>query len=417
MGLTINPYRFAVGGAPVLSGALAYYTTFASSYTFTAEAYDTDAFHDLVTNANRLTIPGGPGLIVRSIGQEYRTGTASPTPKIRKNGADFLGGALSLSQENIQQVATGPLSVSAGDYFTLGKGTGGTENYTGGIWLGIEVLPSSTKYATVSMTANQALSAGVSTALIWDNEVADVGGWHDNATNNTRLTVPSGVTRVKLVGNTYSTSLVNTPYNLEIKKNGATVAGGGIMGSYYTGQMNLSSAVLEVAAGDYFELIATSTAAQTVATNNFTWFSIFEVADYARALVKKVATQSVTSGVEVALAFGSGSEVYDTNNIHDTATNNTRFTVPAGFTKAKVSFSVLTANATGNHTAKVAKNGSWPIAGLPGMNTNISGVDYLSGEGAWIDVAENDYFELLFTSGSNQTLPADDRTWFSIELL
>jgi hypothetical protein len=32
----------------------------------------------------------------------------------------------------------------------------------------------------------------------WDSEFYDNGGWHDNVTNNSRLTVPSGVTRVDL---------------------------------------------------------------------------------------------------------------------------------------------------------------------------------------------------------------------------
>lgn len=41
-------------------------------------------------------------------------------------------------------------------------------------------------------TSTQALSDAVDTALQWNAEDTDPDGWHDNATNNTRMTCPSG---------------------------------------------------------------------------------------------------------------------------------------------------------------------------------------------------------------------------------
>lgn len=37
-------------------------------------------------------------------------------------------------------------------------------------------------------------TSGTGYAVEYNSENFDVGGWHDNATNNTRLTIPSGVT-------------------------------------------------------------------------------------------------------------------------------------------------------------------------------------------------------------------------------
>jgi hypothetical protein len=62
-----------------------------------------------------------------------------------------------------------------------------------------DLLPSycgcKVKKAADQLTANY--SAGA--AVAWDAEVEDVGDWHDNVTNNTRLIVPSGrkISRVK----------------------------------------------------------------------------------------------------------------------------------------------------------------------------------------------------------------------------
>jgi hypothetical protein len=385
-------------------------------YPFDQEPYDTGAFHSVVSSLSRLTVPSGVSL-VRLIGQEYGSGSSTPQPAIHKNGATFLGGAVALTQDDVVSIKTGPVAVSASDYFELQKGTLASTSLTGGVWMAIEVLDSATKYAVVSKTGGQALTGGVTTALTWDNEVADTDGWHDTVTDNSRLTVPSGVTRIKAVANLISTGNVNTPYFVQITKNGAAVEGTPVFGSIFTGKMNLATPILEVSPGDYFEVSCLTNSGQTVANDNQTWFAIYEVPDYGRALVKKVATQGVTGGVTAALAFGSGSEVYDTEGAHDESTNNSRLTVPSGFTKAKLSFSLVTASAGGTPLAYVAKNGAaFPTPGLPGLNVNMTGVDYLSGEGAWIDVTAGDYFELMFTPGADQTLPADDRTWFAMEL-
>lgn len=96
------------------------------------------------------------------------------------------------------------------------------------------------------------------TAVAWDQEVYDTDSIHDNVTNNTRLTVPSGVTLVR-VGAAYhiSSLAANEYWNVEIHKNGSGSydgAAGQITASPLTAARGtLWTPILDVTAGDYFE--------------------------------------------------------------------------------------------------------------------------------------------------------------------
>lgn len=122
--------------------------------------------------------------------------------------------------------------------------------------------------ATVFKMLDQSLSDAVSTLITWDLETLDVGGWHDNAVNNTRLTVPAGVnyarfTAVVTVGDI---AAANTPYFIlaVIQANGSQVFPGiahlnvpnltglGVPNAVMT--MNLDTGWLAVTPGDYFEV-------------------------------------------------------------------------------------------------------------------------------------------------------------------
>ena len=48
--------------------------------------------------------------------------------------------------------------------------------------------------ARVIKTAGQVIANGTQTTLTFDNEIYDTDGYHDNTTNNSRLTVPAGLT-------------------------------------------------------------------------------------------------------------------------------------------------------------------------------------------------------------------------------
>lgn len=116
------------------------------------------------------------------------------------------------------------------------------------------------------------LPTGVFTALSFELEDYDRGDWHDLVTDNERHTVIAGQTRVKLVGQV-QISAAATSASLEIRKNGSVVVAltdieQGII-------MNISTPVLNVSPGDYFELLAEHNAAGAgITIPSGTFFSI-----------------------------------------------------------------------------------------------------------------------------------------------
>lgn len=94
--------------------------------------------------------------------------------------------------------------------------------------------------------------------VTWDQENYDIGGWHDNVTNNTRLTVPANVAYV-IVSATILTNnhTANKYLFAQIQKGGANFVGAAQQWSQsntIAASLSLSTAPLAVNAGDYFEV-------------------------------------------------------------------------------------------------------------------------------------------------------------------
>lgn len=94
---------------------------------FAAEVFDTDGFHDSVTNNARLTIPAGLGIRKVRVSATVRVSSITAGSdnylSIRKNASDIYIGAPALHHENSAATATtisvtsGPIPVVAGDWF------------------------------------------------------------------------------------------------------------------------------------------------------------------------------------------------------------------------------------------------------------------------------------------------------------
>jgi hypothetical protein len=118
--------------------------------------------------------------------------------------------------------------------------------------------------ALVTMAGNwtgQNLTAGV--AVPWDTEVYDTDTCHDNATNNTRLAVPSGWSRVRLSGMLRTANgTVNDWFGAFVRKTGTDTAYPGMARQMVSANntsvyVNFRSGVLTVTGGtDYFEVMA-----------------------------------------------------------------------------------------------------------------------------------------------------------------
>lgn len=110
--------------------------------------------------------------------------------------------------------------------------------------------------ALVNLTTSQSIAPGLSgQAVSWSGAV------YDDATiwsggSPTRLTVPAGFSRVQLQANIVWAANTTSVRRFWMKKNGSNIYGGGFiqdtnpLGDLY---QNISSAMLAVSPGDYFE--------------------------------------------------------------------------------------------------------------------------------------------------------------------
>jgi hypothetical protein len=280
-------------------------------------------------------------------------------------------------------------------------------------------------------------------AISFNQEVYDTNAFHDNATNNTRLTVPTGVAKVR-IGGTVNLDLGEdiTGGSLRVLKNGAVfdeisaVKFGGTDDFNVTGEfaLTVTTGPVEVVATDYFELELELTGDTSVtvlaATTNF-WIEVVEYTSANKlvsvsptgAMVTKTADQTAVN-LTTATEITWNSEVYDSDNFHDNATNNTRLTVPAGVSRVRVGFNLALANhgAGGTLIARIAKSGAVDWDGMGGQTNAdiISDLNNVSGMTGPVDVVEGDYFELRaqITSATDTSVDIDaSRSTFWIEVI
>jgi len=111
--------------------------------------------------------------------------------------------------------------------------------------------------ALVNRTATLALTTGAFSTIAWNAEVYDNGSWHDNATNNTRLTVPASISKVRLVAAIFSSDSIAGDYVISIFKNGSAL---NVLGQQHCDTatddgVSIASPVIDVIEGDYFEVV------------------------------------------------------------------------------------------------------------------------------------------------------------------
>lgn len=135
--------------------------------------------------------------------------------------------------------------------------------------------------ALVTKAANQTM-ANLTTpvAITWNTETYDEGGFHEGVTNPSRLTVPSGVTKIRVASSVCLQSVsLNVYIMLTIYKNGSAVYSGVPQQSSQVGvgstQIGVASGAIPVVEGDYFETfieVQTDTSVTIVAGRS--WMSI-----------------------------------------------------------------------------------------------------------------------------------------------
>jgi hypothetical protein len=109
----------------------------------------------------------------------------------------------------------------------------------------------------LTKSVGQTLTNNADTIITWDVETFDVGGYHDNVTNNSRITIPSGKAGYYQINAALSYAATGAGTRIiQIAKNGVTftynlVVVGANASGYETPTF---SDVIYGAVGDYFEV-------------------------------------------------------------------------------------------------------------------------------------------------------------------
>lgn len=133
----------------------------------------------------------------------------------------------------------------------------------------------------VKKSGPQTIPSATHTALSFETEISDTGEFHSTVSNTSRLTVPPGVSRVKVRANAVFAASGVGARSLRILKNGASMEGVPFIRMVNTGAslaavINVASGVLNVTPGDYFEasVYQDSGGNLNVLADEATWFEI-----------------------------------------------------------------------------------------------------------------------------------------------
>ena len=169
----------------------------------------------------------------------------------------------------------------------LGVGTNGqvlTADSTAATGLKWAAASSAATFVGVSAyrTTNQSIASGAGVIINWDAETIDSNGFHDNSTNNSRLTVPTGYGGKYWV--TAAVEYFNNSSGIRsttIRKNGSTyLAVSNCNGNSSSSNSTTSAQImLDLAAGDYLEVDAYQSTGGSLNvvgnTNGGSYFSMF----------------------------------------------------------------------------------------------------------------------------------------------
>lgn len=144
--------------------------------------------------------------------------------------------------------------------------------------------------------------------------------------------------------------------------------------------------------------------------------------DFRGALVTKAADQTGANYTAVPTYIAWDTEAYDTDAIHDTVTNNSRLTVPAGVTKVRLTGQVAVSNATASEWATLAidKNGVTTAYAGHGSTKAVSSdaSPRLNVRGPVVSVVPGDYFQLRLTIQTDASVDVlATYSWFAMEII
>jgi hypothetical protein len=280
----------------------------------------------------------------------------------------------------------------------------------------------------------QTISGSSTGTIAFNSETEDTDGYHDNTTNNGRLTIPTGMggTFLLMFSINVGTDTAHEPV-ITVRKNGTTV-----VVNNRSSTMNVDGSVtvsytglIDLADGDYIELrgiMSGSSKTMDAGTAGETQFGLLRVGGGGSTTTPTFhgcrVTRSSNGSVFDASTFTApfDGEDFDTDGYHDNTTNNSRITIPTGkggYYLVEFSFLVSCSNSTGTWRVTLDKNSGGITTLLRVDIANLSKDLIISGH-AVIALVAGDYIECKHfqSSGTTQTiLNTAYPSWFSATLL
>ena len=289
--------------------------------------------------------------------------------------------------------------------------------------------------------ASQALSYTPGQEQVYLNGILLVRGDDYTATNGTSITgltalAASDFVQINCYNNfsvasTLATSITGTIANNQLANSGITINSTAVaLGGTITGLANSADVIaktLTTTTGDIIYASGANTPARLgigstgqllgVSGGVPSWTAA-PSPTYVGASLYKTAVQSINNGSDVTVTWDA--EYFDTNAIHDNVTNNSRLTIPTGYSgKWLVNFSQSWAAAsTGAKWSYIYKNGSTDVFGTFYTYTS-AGSQVKQSASCVLNLTAGDYLTVVVgqNSGGALNLAADYATSIMISYL
>ena len=170
--------------------------------------------------------------------------------------------------------------------------------------------------------------------------------------------------------------------------------------------------VVQSTAADVDEFEFTAGGSSTITGDIFVTYTVLELVS---AVAPTFQGASVTLSVDSAetatdVNVGFDTELFDTDSIHDNVTNNSRLTVPTGWTKVELGYTLHVYNVTNalDIQTGILKNGTldYPNNAIQTFASRFGAIRS-SGATGPIAVTGGDYFQLTYYSGGDTSTTID----------
>lgn len=267
----------------------------------------------------------------------------------------------------------------------------------------------------------------------WDTATYDLHGYW-SAGNPSRITIPIGVTKIRISwGLPFTADSTRNAVGAELYKNGAVLTAPNMnwltkhrSSGFTNNEMTGMTCMLEVTAGDYFELrnYYSGMSGDMAATNN-AWISVEDLTGRYEGCVIYRDTGLISGNWQTARYVTFDNEYYDPLDMFDAGVDNQKIYIPAGVTKARAFFQWNPdySNQTHTKSVEVRLNGTIVAQNYFGADGPGLGTEQFESDSfimsRIIDVSEGDYFEAyaqLLNSAITKPNNYQASNWFEVQI-